>query len=105
MLIDKNNLNKLATYGIPAALLVLALLPLPYGYYTFLRIVVTICAAIVAYELYASEKLRLMSFLFIGIAVLFNPVIPIALNRSLWTPIDVVVAAIFCLGLYLSGRK
>lgn len=34
-------MNKYHAAFIPAALLVVALAPLPYGYYTFLRLIVT----------------------------------------------------------------
>ena len=35
---------------IPAGMLVVAVLPLPYGYFMFLRLVITAAAAYVAYE-------------------------------------------------------
>jgi len=39
-----------ALWLIPATMLVLALLQLPYGYYTLLRLVVCLTAAIIAFQ-------------------------------------------------------
>jgi hypothetical protein len=59
-----------------AGLLFLALLSLPIGYYTFLRITVTIGAILViASEL--REGINVWVILFGLIAVLFNPIAPV----------------------------
>lgn len=80
---------------IVAIALLLALAPLPIGYYTFLRILVTISSIfIIAKEL----KIGLtIWFIFFGItAIIFNPIIPIYLyQKSLWMPIDIVAAILF----------
>lgn len=78
-----------------AAVLLLALLSLPIGYYTFLRIAVTIASVIIiSKELKVGINLWLVVF---GItAVIFNPIIPIYLyQKSLWMPIDIVAAILF----------
>lgn len=78
-----------------AALLLLALANLPIGYYTFLRIVVTIGAvAVVVTELKNGVNFWVIAFGLI--AVIFNPIIPVYLyDRALWAPIDIVVAILF----------
>jgi len=83
---------------VPAIMLLVAILPLPYGYYTLLRIVVCISATIIAYEAY--EKINRLGFwavCFSLTALLFNPIIPIFLDRELWFFIDLVVAGLFVL--------
>jgi len=78
-----------------AAALVLALAPWPYGYYRFLRIAATavFCwAAALTYD----RKTYLLFTSFAALAILFNPVFPIALKREVWQPID-IGAAIFLL--------
>jgi len=76
-------------------LLLLALLRLPIGYYTFLRIVVTIGAVTVVVSEFKS-KINFWVITFGIIAVLFNPLIPIYLgNRVVWAPIDIIVAGLF----------
>ena len=80
---------------LPAALLIVALLPLPIGYYTLLRIVVTAIAAWIAWR-EGNNGRRLVAALFVVIALLFNPVFPVHLNsRALWTPIDLCASGIF----------
>ena len=88
---------------IPAALLVVAILPLPYGYYTFLRLVVTIAAAATAYVDYQSSRSLSWRVIVMGlVALLFNPVVTVALSRSTWLPIDLLTAGLFA---YMALRK
>ncbi len=75
-------------------LLLLAILPLPYGYYTFLRLVVSIGGVFLAYQLY-ERKLQGWSVVLALLAVLFNPIIPVYLSREVWLPIDLVSAGLF----------
>lgn len=84
---------------------VVALVSLPYGYYTLLRLVVTGCAGFAAYRFWSMPKHQFMSFIFIGVGLLFNPFIPVHLNRSMWAPIDIVVAGIFISGWLIVSRK
>ena len=78
-----------------SGLLFIALADLPIGYYTFLRIVVTIgAAAVVVIEYENGLNFWLMAFVII--AILFNPLIPIYLNeKDTWMLIDIVVAILF----------
>lgn len=86
-----------------AALLVVAILPLPYGYYTFLRLVVTIAAAAAAYVDYQSSRSLNWRVIVMGlVALLFNPVVTVALSRSTWLPIDLLTAGLFA---YMALRK
>ena len=81
---------------LPAALLLVALLPLPYGYYNFLRWVVMLAGGIAAYAFYRSRN-RVDVFVVVSalVAVAFNPIVPVILNKGLWSVIDVAVAAWF----------
>ena len=79
---------------IAIVLLLLALLPMPYGYYTLVRLCIFIYSAYLAYNLW-QEKNETWMWIFIVIAILFNPVIPIYLDRVLWTLIDLITAGIF----------
>lgn len=75
-------------------LCVVALLPIPvYGFYTVLRIVVTIGAVVGALMLKA--KSRDLWIYFAGLAVLFNPIIPVHLTKEIWAIIDLVAAGSF----------
>lgn len=74
-----------------AALLLLCLAPMPYGYYQFVRIVAMIAFAIMAY-LYYKRNVVPLAIIFGGLALLFQPFIKVALGRTLWNVVDVVVA-------------
>jgi hypothetical protein len=76
-------------------LLFLALFNLPIGYYTFLRIAVTIGAVAIVFKVF-QKRFNIWVILFGIIAILFNPLIPVYLNnKSAWMPIDIVVAILF----------
>ncbi len=66
----------------------------PYGYYQLLRFVVCGVSVYVAYMAYIWQKLW-ATWLFVIIAVLFNPLIPIHLSREVWQPIDLICALLF----------
>ena len=78
-----------------SGLLLLALADLPIGYYTFLRIVVTIGAVVVVISEF-ENGINFWALLFGLIAVIFNPLIPVYLNdKDAWMPIDIIVAILF----------
>lgn len=77
------------------ALLLLAFIDLPIGYYTFLRIVVTIGAISVLLKEY-QNGINFWVIAFGFTAILFNPFIPVYLgNKSVWIPIDLITAILF----------
>ena len=86
---------------IVAVLLCLGVFSLPYGYYTLLRIIVTIAAAINAYNFLDESNMERV-YLFGFLAILFNPLIPIYLGKELWIVIDLVAAGIF---FFLSPKE
>ena len=97
-----NNLNKIV-----AALLLIALLPLPYFYYQLLRIVVTLAAAVNAYKIYKDNpvprneiglKVSLRVLPFILIAILWNPISPVYMDKSDWMMLDIFGAVVFYFG-------
>jgi len=78
-------------------MLLLAIPPIwPYGYYTLLRLVV---CGVSIYVVLEAKKSKLNSWMWgMGfIALLFNPLIPIHLNKGLWAVIDLGVAAVFAI--------
>ena len=78
-----------------AGLLFIGLFDLPIGYYTLLRIVVTIgSVAVVVSEFENGFNFWVITFGLI--AILFNPLIPIYLNdKSAWMPIDIIAGILF----------
>jgi len=78
-----------------AAFAFIGMLNLPYGYYTFLRFIVTAGAVAVLVTEFKNEFTASI-ILFGVIAILFNPFIPIYLySKALWAGIDFIVGVIF----------
>jgi hypothetical protein len=77
-----------------AIMLLVAVVPLPYGYYQFMRWVVCGIAVYTAVSAYRWKK-TWATWFFGAIAVLFNPIFPIYLSREVWLPIDCVGSLLF----------
>jgi len=76
-------------------MLLLAILPIwPYGYYMLLRLVVCGTAVYIAYNVKMINKQGWM-WTMVFIALLFNPLIPIHLDKVMWSFIDLIVAVAF----------
>jgi len=87
---------------ISIVMLLLALLPLPIGYYSLLRFVVCITTCFLAWQSYNIQKMPWMWTMGM-IALIFNPLIPLYLGRELWFMVDIVVAII--LGTFLFTHR
>ena len=74
-----------------AAVLLICLAPMPYGYYTLVRMLATLVFCIYAYRCYVTKKEGL-TWIFVTLALLFQPFIKVAFGRVFWNIIDVVVA-------------
>ncbi|MGO7954924.1 DUF6804 family protein [Rhizobium leguminosarum] len=89
---------------LPVALLIIALLPLPYGYYSFLRVVIAASAAYLAWQDYRKKNaFNGWSLILSMVALLFNPLIPVYLDRESWFVIDLAVAGIFAMRWHVSA--
>ncbi len=85
-----------------AIILLLCILPMPYGFYMIVRLATTIIAGYLAYNYYKQKKQEL--FITFGIiSVLFQPFIKFALGREVWLVVDIIVA-IFLLILALRKK-
>lgn len=85
-------------YPVLAALLLLCLAAMPYGYYVLVRFVAMI---LFAYEKWQKEQPTL-AIVFGALSLLFQPFVKIALDRAMWNFVDVVVA-VGILALWLKG--
>jgi lysylphosphatidylglycerol synthetase-like protein (DUF2156 family) len=74
-------------------LLLIAVAPLEYGFYTALRIAVTAAAIWVAVAAVRSRQVG-WAVVAAALAILFNPLIPVWLSKGVWIPIDLVGAAL-----------
>ncbi len=76
-------------------MLVIAVAPLPYSYFMILRLLVFAAAVYAIYHNHNRSGVRNWVFVFLAIAVVFNPIVPIHLTKFIWIPIDLVSAACF----------
>jgi len=76
----------------------------PYSYYQFLRWLILGIGAYSAYLSYNNRE-KTWAWIFGITAVLFNPIVPFALQRELWQVIDIIVAIIFLISVVIQiGR-
>lgn len=79
---------------IPIITALLAALPLPQEAYSLVRVILCVSGAALAYNLY-SEKDG-MWIVFVVVAIVFNPIVPLYLNSKVaWVVIDLIVAVLF----------
>ncbi len=79
----------------PLIVMGIGLLPMPYGYYFLSRLVVCICAVFFLSQLYKINE-RTSVFIFVGIAILYNPIFPIHLgDKSIWIVVNIITAILF----------
>lgn len=90
-------------YLILSLLLLLCLLPMPYGYYMLVRFVSMVAFGVMAHRYYTQSKVAL-TITFVSLALLFQPFIKIALGRTIWNVVDVIVAILLML-LWMKERK
>ena len=72
----------------------------PYGFYTLLRLVVCGTSGYIAFFAFEEEK-TVIAFISGFIALLFNPLIPVHLNKELWVIIDFIVATYLFLTIFI----
>ncbi len=86
-------------YLILAAMMLLCLAPMPYGYYMLVRFVAMVAFGLIAYRYHVNHKTT-AACVFGVLTLLFQPIYKIALGRTAWNIVDVLVALLL-VGLYL----
>ncbi len=74
-----------------AILLLSCLAKLPYAFYELVRFLALIGFGILAYLSY-EKKAETEVVIFLGLAILFQPIFKIALGKPLWNIVDIIVA-------------
>ena len=94
-------------YGALAAVLLLSLLKMPYGFYEFVRFAAMAAFAYLAYKEYDNKGSKDKMILFIVLAVLFQPFFKLSLIRVIWNIVDVVVVGLLLVIFFntLKGKK
>ncbi len=92
--------------GIPVIALIVAAsgMHLPYAYFTLTRIIVCLFSCAIAYDAFSRND-ALTKIVFVCIAILFNPILPIHLQRDDWEGIDLITAGVFVTWYILKHRR
>jgi hypothetical protein len=90
-----------------AAALLIAMMRLPYGYYTFNRILTCGFCSLVAVLSFrgAGTEGKTWAVVFVIIAIAFNPFIPLRLSRFTWPYLDLVAAIALGVHLFFVRQK
>ena len=74
-----------------AAMMLLCLAPMPYGYFQLVRFLATLAFGVMAFRYYQERK-EWLAYTCGILALLFQPFYKIALGRTVWNIVDVIVA-------------
>lgn len=77
---------------------------MPYGYFQIVRIAGLIGFGVLAYQAYENKQ-RELAIVFIGLALLFQPFIKVALGRQLWNIVDIIVGLFLIVLLFTRRRR
>jgi uncharacterized protein DUF6804 len=90
-----------------AAALLIAMMRLPYGYYTFNRILTCGFCALISVLSFreAGSDGKTWAVVFMIIAIAFNPFIPLRLSRFTWPYLDLVAAIAIGMHLFFARQR
>lgn len=99
-------------------ILFLCLLEMPYGYYQFVRFISMIGFLYLAYNAYELNKKKNIAvvwvekqikytplFYYFVLALLFQPFAKIALGRTIWNILDLVVGVGLLISIFINNEK
>ncbi len=79
---------------LPIIFCFLAIFPMDYGYYMLMRLVIFVCA--IYYIVILKETSNNLIWIFVGFAILYNPILPIYLkSKFLWVIINLITLYFF----------
>lgn len=97
-----NNLENIIKVAL-AILFFLCLLEMPYGYYQLVRFLALVGFAILAYKSYERQEI-IMTIVYAGLAILFQPLLKISLGRELWNIVDVIVGIGLIVSIFVKPK-
>lgn len=108
---NKNNIQVMKNTSIiikiiAAIFLIFALFTFPIDFYKIVRIVVMAASIYCAYNEYKKNGvITPMMWVFGIIVIVFNPILPFYLGKTLWKFTDAITFLIFSLSLYLEIKE
>lgn len=82
--------------------MLLALAPWPYAYYQLLRVAVFAAGLYVSISIWQRDPPVAIGILIC--ALVFNPFLPVHLNRAIWSVLNVAAAGVFGFASYRVNR-
>lgn len=86
-----------------SVLLFLCLWEMPYGYYELVRFLALVGFGYLAIQNY-NEKKEVLTFIYVALAILFQPIFKISLGRELWNIVDVIVGSVLIVSLFIKPK-
>lgn len=87
-----------------AAMLLLCLAPMPYGYYELVRFTSMLGFFILGYQSLKSKN-EIAGIIYFGLALLFQPFLKINLGKDIWQIVDVIIAAGLIISLFIKNEN
>lgn len=82
------------------------LLKMPYGYYQAARFAGMLGFVLLAYYNYQkNQTINLGAIIYLALALLFQPFIKVALGRTIWNMVDVVVSIGLIISIFWKPRN
>ena len=75
-----------------------------FGFYQFVRISGLIGFAILAYQANQQNR-QIEMIIYVGLALLFQPFLKVALGRQMWNIVDVIVGLGLILSLFAKNKS
>ncbi len=82
----------------------LCLLQMPYGYYQAVRFIGMLGFMLLAY-LSNQQNNKIETIIYIALALLFQPFLKVALGRTVWNIVDVIVSAGLIISLFVKPKR
>lgn len=87
-----------------AFLLLLCLLDMSYGFYQFVRFAALVGFSYLAFKAYQNNDKNTV-FIYVALALLFQPFFKVALGRTIWNIVDVVVGISLVVSLFIKPKS
>ncbi len=84
----------------------LCLLNMPHGYYEFARFIGMLGFTLLAYyDHQKSQNTNFAAIIYIALALLFQPFIKVALGRTIWNVVDVIVSLGLIISIFIKPKE
>jgi len=100
----QNNIIKSIIKIVLAAMLLLCLTSMPYGYYELVRFTSMLGFFILGYQS-LKNKNEIIGIIYFGLVLLFQPFWKVNLGREIWQVVDVVVAISLIISVFIKNKK